>query len=271
MDYKLAVSNIRKHLQDYCYEHNIKSLVIGVSGGVDSALCCALAAPLCRDEDIVLYGRSLPIISNKPDEIQRAEQVGKHFCNNFKEVNLSQLFYEVYLNTVANENFEPEEKEPLSCKIRKGNIKARLRMIYLYNLASAHNGMVLSTDNYTEYLLGFSTLHGDTGDFGMIQYLWKEDVYKMIDYISGTDELTENARIALLNCMTAVPTDGLGITNSDLDQLEAKSYIEVDNILREYLTEGNHAEHPIVKRYIKTKFKRKNPYNIPIDEIIHEE
>lgn len=52
--------------------------------------------------------------------------------------------------------------------IADGNIQARLRMIYLYNLASIHKGLVLSTDNQTEYQLGFWTIHGDVGDFNPI-------------------------------------------------------------------------------------------------------
>lgn len=57
--------------------------------------------------------------------------------------------------------------------IADGNIQARLRMIYLYNLASIHKGLVMSTDNQTEYQLGFWTIHGDVGDFDPIQDLWK--------------------------------------------------------------------------------------------------
>lgn len=51
----------------------------------------------------------------------------------------------------------------LGTPISKGNIQARLRMIYLYNLASIHKGLVMSTDNQTEYQLGFWTIHGDVG------------------------------------------------------------------------------------------------------------
>lgn len=60
------------------------------------------------------------------------------------------------------------EQSKMQTPIANGNIQARLRMIYLYNLASIHKGLVMSTDNQTEYQLGFWTIHGDVGDFDQI-------------------------------------------------------------------------------------------------------
>ena len=109
--------------------------------------------------------------------------VGESFCTNFLELDLTKEF-EILRNVDKIENSLGNE---MSKKIRMGNIKARMRMIYLYNLASAHNGIVLSTDNYTEYLLGFFTIFGDQGDYGMIQNLWKTEVYEMSEWIFKND------------------------------------------------------------------------------------
>lgn len=57
--------------------------------------------------------------------------------------------------------------------------QARCRMMYLYDIASRHKGLVMSTDNQTEYQLGFWTIHGDVGDFDPIQDLWKTEVYEL--------------------------------------------------------------------------------------------
>ena len=95
-------------------------------------------------------------------------------------------------------------------RIRAGNIKARLRMTYLYDKANKYNGMVLSTDNLTERNLGFWTLNGDVGDFGFLQELWKTEVYGLSKSI-GTE--------SVMACVNAIPTVGLGITDSDIDQL----------------------------------------------------
>jgi len=156
---------------------------------------------------------------------------------------------------------------------RKGNLKARMRMILLYDLAQLHRGMVLSTDNYTELLLGFWTLHGDVGDYGMIQRLWKSEVYGMAEYLTTT--LLHNEAQALQSCIDCQATDGLGITNTDLDQImpgwEGSSrdgYNQVDHILFSYLIgvkeiNGSPIEdHPVIKRHIASGFKRENPFNI---------
>ncbi len=266
-DYKAAVTNIQKELRVYLTENNLKSLILGVSGGIDSALCAALARPVCDETGTELYCRSITISTNKPEEIKRAENTGKYFGHNFKEVNLS-LTFEKIIPDIA-EDYKEIDKAEHSYKIRQGNIKARMRMMYLYDLAAKHRGMVLSTDNYTELLLGFWTLHGDVGDYGMIQNLWKTEVYETAKYLVGNIKDKKQAD-ALNACINAVPTDGLGITNSDLDQIGASSYAEVDEILINYLKNPNNKNllnHKVVKRKLASEFKRNNPFNIPRNKI----
>lgn len=131
-------------------------------------------------------------------------------------------------------------------KVANGNIQARLRMMFLYNLASIHKGLVMSTDNQTEYQLGFWTIHGDVGDFDPLQDLWKTEVYGLAEYLrdmylelycAATLDKHEESREwelywkakfeAMEHSIALTPTDGLGISNSDLDQIGAKSYAEV--------------------------------------------
>ncbi|MBN1251906.1 MAG: NAD(+) synthase [Bacteroidales bacterium] len=266
-DYKSAIENIRKELKIYIQTNNIKSLIAGISGGIDSALSIALAKPVCDELNIPLIGRSITIETNKADEISRAKFMGENFTSDFKEVNLTQG-YKLISPFVVEKNLN--EQENRAFKIRLGNIKARLRMIYLYDLASKHKGMVLSTDNYTELLLGFWTLHGDVGDYGMIQNLWKTEVYEM-SRVLASDLENKNAQKALLDCVTAVATDGLGITNSDLDQIQAKTYEEVDEILIKLLKDENNlgklANHPVIERKRNSEYKRNNPFNIPRNKI----
>ena len=91
-DYKPVVINIRKCIKQYILDNNIKSLVIGISGGIDSSLCAVLAHPVCLELGISLIGRSITIETNKPDEIKRAAAIGKYFSTNFKEVDLTEVF-----------------------------------------------------------------------------------------------------------------------------------------------------------------------------------
>ena len=266
-----VIKTIQDILDVYIVTNKIKSLIIGVSGGIDSALCCAIAEPVCRHLGIPLIGRSLPIETNTDEEQKRAIATGEAFCTDFREnTDLLATFFNVEMDVTEKHMDGVEEK------IRRGNIKARLRMIYLYNLAYTNKGMVLGTDNYTEYLLGFWTLHGDVGDFGMIQNLWKTEVYTLSkyllnDYSSGCNQDFKKAE-AMRLCIDAVPTDGLGITNSDLEQLGAKTYEEVDEILSDY-THGREVDedHSVIRRHLKSEFKRNNPYNISRRKLIKEE
>jgi len=257
-DFSRAVRNIRKELKNYIENNNIQSLVIGISGGIDSALTSALAYPVCIELNIPLIGRSITIESNKKEEIRRAEMIGKTLTTDFGEVDLTETYLNFRKTNV--EDFELQNTDEHSFKIRMGNVKARQRMIYLYDLAAKNKGLVLSTDNYTELLVGFWTLHGDVGDYAMIQMLWKTEVYKMAEYLCK-NELNPKQAEALDACIKALPTDGLGITNSDLDQLKAKSYIEVDEILIKYLeTKDKSLEnHPVIQRHLNSKYKRNNP------------
>jgi NAD+ synthase len=258
----------------------IKALILGISGGVDSAVVAAIARKVCdvllkEGRKVNLSGYSLNILSNKKDEIERASVVGRTYCNIFNEENLGETFLRVlggidpllyikYVESLGDGTLTSKEK------IRMGNIKARIRMAFLYNKAQEQEGLVLSTDNLTEYYLGFWTLHGDVGDLGLIQELWKTEVFGMADVIGQP----------VLRCANAVPTDGLGITDSDIDQLlpewtpEMGSYIDaykvVDDILISYLN-GTHSgpeDHPVIQRYEASKFKRTNPVNIKRDMLL---
>lgn len=289
MNYGKATSNIREQLAIYIIKNKLKSLVIGISGGMDSCLCAALAKPVCDELKILLIGRSLPISSNTPDEIVRAQLTGKAFCTNFEQENLGEIF-----NQLSIINPEPYSEMQTACmmsdsyemnlkawKIRNGNIKARLRMIYLYNLASMNKGMVLSTDNYTEYLLGFWTLHGDVGDYGMIQELWKTEVYDMAEWLAE-NECDEISHVVLTSTIAALATDGLGVSNmGDLGQIlpewkgnSRDGYKEVDRILQIWKDPNDPIKagtknHPVIKRHLETAFKRTNPINIPRAVILY--
>ncbi len=261
-DYNNIIYNIQAELTEYLKKSGLKSLVLGISGGIDSAVSAALAYPVCKKLGVKLIGRSITIITNKPDEIARAKLIGQYFTTNFREVDLSDGFQQ--LEKLIVEDIEQQDRADKEFKIRLGNVKARTRMIYIYDLASKNKGMVLSTDNYTELLLGFWTLHGDVGDYGMIQNLWKTEVYELSRYLAAQMENREAAK-ALIDCVTAVPTDGLGITNSDLEQIGAATYEEVDEILIAHLADPTNAElakHPVIQRKLRSEFKRNNPFNL---------
>lgn len=275
-DYEKMFKHIVSFTCQYLKEFKIQKLVIGMSGGIDSALTAALASEVCLRNEIELYGRVINIRS-KHEEIGRGMQLSYLLCNNFSFIDMTNVYNEVIKNVIDTPN--STENQNL---IRQGNIKARLRMIKLYDLARRLNGIVLSTDNFTEYLLGFWTLHGDVGDYGMLQNLWKTEVYGLANYMleKYKKEVPDNKSLHfwLEDCIKATPTDGLGITDSDFDQIypeydknasAAKNYNIIDKLLLQYLNGDNfHKDSKVIQRYLKTSFKRANPFNISRDMIL---
>lgn len=262
MNTEQVIKNIRNEFKTYMKNTDRKSVVLGVSGGIDSALIAVLVKPVCDEIGIKLLGYSLPTNTNKPDEINRANNIGNYFCTKF-----SVQYIEKFVNSFVEEDDTYTEFMILDNdkdkKVAQGNIKARTRMILLYNHAFCNKGLVLSTDNLTEYQLGFSTIMGDWGDLGLIQYLWKTEVYQLSQWIVDNELKTGEEKKALQDCINAIPTDGLGITNSDLDQIGVSTYKEVDDILKSYLENKiGDINNPVIQRHIKSQFKRNWPITL---------
>jgi NAD+ synthetase len=247
---------------EYVTSNNLKAMVLGISGGIDSTVVAAICHEVSKKTDIPLIGRSLPI-KNKEDEFSVSELVGEAFCDEFKVFNLSNSYKASLFDLCADAGLIKDYKgydwywvsdlEELTGRtpIANGNLQARCRMKHLYDIASIRKGLVMSTDNQTEYQLGFWTIHGDVGDFDPIQDLWKTEVYGLANYLrdrykskalealhNDYKETCDKYRAmsyAVYSSCKLIPTDGLGISNSDLEQIGAKSYDEVDDILSRYI------------------------------------
>ena len=238
---KALTAKIRGIMRDYVSTSRLQSLVLGISGGIDSALCAALLRPVC-------------------EEIARSIAVGEAFCHDFQHIDITETF-------LANKELLIHYDDSQLSKLRQGNMKARMRMMVLFDLAQLYHGMVISTDNYTEYLTGFWTLHGDVGDYAPMQHLWKTEVYALANFLLA--EETPEQQAALQSCIDATPVDGLGISNSDCEQLGVPNYFEADRIFAAYF-QGDESllDHPLIKRYRAAEFKRHNPACILRDDLI---
>ena len=283
-NYDKVVTNARTLLKEKITRTNLKSLILGISGGVDSALVAVIAKPICDELNIPLIGRYIHIETNSEEERKRANLVGNNFCTDYKSIDLTNHYNTLKnLDEIDDNGDEYDEYDYQYKLIRLGNIKARTRMIYLYNLASKNGGLVLGTDNLTEYYLGFWTLHGDVGDFGLIQNLWKKEVHDLTVFMAN--QLDEEGKKILLMCSTANATDGLGITETDLDQIMPDwkdrhqttmgGYCEIDIKLQSYLEDirtGKNIEKynndPVIERHRSSFFKRLNPENINREDLI---
>ena len=312
-DYGKVFETLIEKTAKYLVDNNIKAQILGISGGIDSTVVAAICHEVSKRTNIPLIGRSLPTTNNKTNEVSTADLVGKAFCNDYKVYPIDRFYHQFMIDIVHKETGSVRYKQneytggftidledclKFQTPIANGNIQARLRMLYLYNLASIHKGLVMDTDNLTENNLGYFTIHGDVGDFNPIGGLWKTEVFKLAEWLMNwygsythtyfyTDapEIIDYKQgnlakaVAIKESLKLKPTAGLGITNNDLEEIGAESYDQVDRILK-CLTDSSVSTDTIddipdaildavVKRHNASKFKRKQlPIKITRDEIV---
>jgi NAD+ synthase len=202
---------ISSWILDYAKECGISSLVVGVSGGIDSAL----TSTLCAMTGIKTIVVTLPI-NQKYDQVERSynhiEWLKQKFNNiTHIEVDLT----DAYLNFINLFN----ESDDLV----KANTKSRLRMVSLYHISGIHNGIVVGTGNKIEdFCVGFFTKYGDGGvDISPIGDLTKSEVKNLSIRLGINKEIVD-----------AQPTDGLwDIDRTDEEQIGA-SYDELEQIMK---------------------------------------
>ena len=284
LDYEKVFETIIEKVSNYLERNKLNSMVLGISGGIDSTVSAAICYEVALRTGIPLIGRSLPI-KNKADEFNCSKLVGKAFCSDFEVIDLTEL-YTKYLKILATqeyyeiaENSLPdspvdykglEELLNLQTRIANGNIQARLRMSYLYNIAGITKGIVIDTGNLTEYYTGFWTIHGDEGDISLLGGLWKTEIYKLAQYITEHYQKKGDTDKVNAICISAglTPTDGndTSDTGSDLEQIGGNSYEEVDEILDRLTTQKTEEEiskdfdpetvKKVIGRYRSSMFKR---------------
>lgn len=259
-DIIVSSRRIIQGLLDYRKENGVDTVCIGMSGGIDSALTAALFQSAAWK----VIGVVMPIHQNN-DETQRGIEACEALNIEYQVVDLSEPYDSlVKFYQDSDVDFDPElvNDNMRRQQIRKGNIRARLRMITLYNIASKNNGIVGSTDNFSELAAGFWTLHGDVGDVAPIQSLTKSwEVPAMAEVMQVPDSI-----------LRATPTDGLGIDSGDESQF-GHSYAQLDLVLLDLLhehnintgdaTEEDRKIFKLVKHRVKNSaFKRVNPVNV---------
>lgn len=212
MQTEKVVDYIVNWLKDYATKAGVNGFVIGVSGGIDSAV----ASTLCAKTGLKVLCIEMPI-HQAASHVSRAnehiDQLSKRFKNVAKtRTDLTPVF-EAFKNEVDLEG------EKAIVDMALANTRARLRMTTLYYYAGLHKLLVAGTGNKVEdFGVGFYTKYGDGGvDLSPIADLLKSEVYKLGEFLEVPESI-----------MRAAPSDGLfGDTRSDEDQIGA-SYPELE-------------------------------------------
>ncbi|WP_444666829.1 NAD(+) synthase [Cereibacter changlensis] len=203
-----------RDLADYRTQAGIDTAVLGMSGGVDSALTAALL----KAAGWRVIGLTLPI-EQDPIETERGVEACAALGLEHLHLDLSAP-YEAGIASLASLDGRIGSADDAAHRTRRGNLRARLRMMTLYDQAHRFGGLVASTDNFSELGAGFWTLHGDVGDLAPVQSLLKSWEVPWMARASGVPERT----------WRAMPTDGLGIGGGDEAQIGA-TYLEWDILI----------------------------------------
>ena len=206
------IEKITQWITKYCEKNNINTLVVGISGGIDSSVVSAL----CARTGINTIAVSMPIRQSKSTHALSLAH-GQWLLDNFTTVS-----HEVVDLTSPFKHFE-KAMDAFSSELAFANSRARLRMTCLYQIAQRHSGIVVGTGNRVEdFGVGFFTKYGDGGvDISPIGDCMKTDVWAMGECLN-----IDPAIIA------APPTDGLWADGrTDEDQL-GMSYPELENMMQ---------------------------------------
>ncbi|MFX1323518.1 MAG: NAD+ synthase [Promethearchaeota archaeon] len=166
LDYDKTICEIHQWIRDYVKNANVDGIIVGLSGGIDSAVTATLSVKAIGKEAVI--GLGLPCLSI-PQDLNDAEIIANFLGIKFIVIDLSSVFKE-YLNNSS--------KVINSTKIAEANLKARLRMISYYFIGqSLGRYLVGGTGNRTELAIGYFTKYGDGGvDFEPIGALYKREV-----------------------------------------------------------------------------------------------
>ena len=200
-NYKKLQDSIVQWIKDYAQDNNIKSLVVGVSGGIDSAV----VSTLCAMTGLPIICCFIDIHNNRTEEKFVIKHVG--WLNSLSLSSCRYLYtnYSDTLDTLIDRMSISFGKNALIC----ANTKSRYRMLQLYHIAGSANGIVVGTGNKVEdFGVGFFTKYGDGGvDISPIADLYKSEVRELGRYMGISQEVLD-----------AAPTDGLwtdGRTDED--------------------------------------------------------
>jgi NAD+ synthase (glutamine-hydrolysing) len=215
-------------LRDYVEKNGFKEIVVGVSGGIDSALTLALAVEALGPERV--HAVSMPSRFSSPETRSDAKALAQNLGTSFLELPIDPIF-EGFQQTLAAV-FAGRDHD-----ITEENLQARIRGTLLMALSNKFGWLVVATGNKSELSVGYATLYGDmAGGFALLKDVFKTDVFRLARH------LNERAGRELIPETIIERAPSAELRENQLDQDSLPPYPELDRVLEAYVEEDRSQE-----------------------------
>ena len=172
-------------LKDYLSKCGFRKVLLGLSGGIDSAVTCALAAAALGPDSV--WGVTMPSIYSSTGSVEDSRLLAKNLAIRFDVIPIKSVF-DAYITALET------QFSGMATDITEENIQARIRGNYLMALSNKYGHLVLSTGNKSETAMGYCTLYGDmSGGLNLINDVPKTLVYRLAEYINRDTEIIPRA------------------------------------------------------------------------------
>ena len=221
-------------IKDFCKKTGFKKIVLGLSGGLDSAITAVLACEAIGAENVL--GITMPSKYSSEGSFNDSFELAK---------NLGMICIEKPIKTLFDGFIDSIQDGKIYNDLAEENIQPRLRALILMNYSNRENRLLLSTGNKSECAMGYCTLYGDTcGGLNPIADVFKTDLYKISNWYNEF----KGREIIPNNILTKAPSAELRPNQKDEDSLP--KYPVLDDILKRYIEEEQSIEE-ISKDYEK--------------------
>jgi NAD+ synthase (glutamine-hydrolysing) len=220
-------------LRDYVRKCGFRSVVLGLSGGIDSAVTAALAAEALGAEKVL--GVGMPSRYSSEHSINDARELAKNLGIAFRLVPIDPI-HSAYETTLSPVMADSSKASPLGDDLTEQNIQARVRGAILMAFSNRYNHLLLTTGNKSEVAVGYCTLYGDmAGGLAVISDVPKTSVYALAEHINAK----AGREVIPRSSITKAPSAELRPNQTDQDSLPA--YEVLDGILHRYVEEERSA------------------------------
>ena len=227
-------------IRDYFQKHGFTKAILGLSGGIDSAVVAALAAEALGAKQVM--GLLMPSRFSTDHSVKDAEDLAKNIGMPYATLPIKEI-YDQYLNTLH----PVFQDTPFN--VAEENIQARIRGILVMAMSNKFGYTALNTSNKSEAAVGYGTLYGDLcGSLSVIGDVYKTDIYRLARHINREKEIIPE------NTITKAPSAELRPNQKDQDSLP--EYDQLDAILQLYIEENYSQEQIISQGFPKDVVQR---------------